>query len=180
MNNFDPIKDAHKKHVDKIRETREKLGYKDTYASWQMRHRHIAYCLLKGTPYKRVEKDCHVKPDWNIVQRYLCEYRNIMKKFMDEKLYVVVDETLSKSQQAVQAGHALAEYLLTHPHYKRGWLNGTLVYLKAGSFQLRTLRLLSNSWVGFYEPDLDNQLTAVAGLDKEGKSKSLLERLSLI
>ena len=34
---------------------------------------------------------------------------------------------LSKSQQAVQGGHAVAEYLLSGP--LTAWPNGTLVYL---------------------------------------------------
>ena len=43
------------------------------------------------------------------------------------KLYALVRKDLSPSQRAVQAGHAVAEWLLRGP--KTDWDNGTLIYL---------------------------------------------------
>lgn len=46
---------------------------------------------------------------------------------MKEKIYILVRKDLSRGQQAVQGGHAVAEYLLHGP--PTAWDNGTLVYL---------------------------------------------------
>jgi hypothetical protein len=46
---------------------------------------------------------------------------------MNRKLFVLTRKDLSKSQQAIQAGHAISEYLLRGP--VTFWDNGTLVYL---------------------------------------------------
>ena len=88
-----------------------------------------------------------------------------------EKLYVLVRKNLSKSQQAVQGGHAVAEYLL---HYRlSSWDNGTLIYLAAKDEEdLKSwgelFHLMYVDHVGFKEPDRNNELTAIAVLlDRE-------------
>ena len=79
------------------------------------------------------------------------------------KLYVCVRKDLTPSQRAVQAGHALAEYMLDSP----SWKNSTLIYLGVkGLNQLenlkRKLEYAEIKHYPFYEPDLDNQITAIA------------------
>jgi len=81
------------------------------------------------------------------------------------KLYVIVRKDLSISQQAVQAGHALAAYLLDGLFCR--WKNETLIYL--GVKGLRQLNNLKNKleffgvpYVEFHEPDLNNEVTAIA------------------
>ena len=78
------------------------------------------------------------------------------------KMYVLVRDDLSKSQQAVQAGHALAEYLIKKPDTQ--WSNGTLVYLKVrGEEELYVWKeRLKDLAVEFREPDKNNELTAIA------------------
>ena len=45
----------------------------------------------------------------------------------DLKLYILVRKDMSPEQQAVQAGHAVAQFVKSHP--ASGWTNGTLIYL---------------------------------------------------
>lgn len=83
------------------------------------------------------------------------------------KLYVVVRSDMSKSQQAVQAGHALAELLLKK---KIGWTNGTLVYL--GVKDEKTLKKLfkkvpTKNKKEFLEPFWDNSMTAFAAYGRD-------------
>ena len=82
-----------------------------------------------------------------------------------KKMYVLVRKDLSKSQQAVQGGHAVAEYLL-HVH-DDSWSNGTLVYLAIRNendlmFWEETLKHNSIDYAVFREPDIGNQLTAIS------------------
>ncbi len=82
-----------------------------------------------------------------------------------KKLYVIVRKDLSISQRAVQAGHAVAEFLLHGPFSR--WSNGTLIYLGVkGLNQLENIKFKFQrediSFVEFKEPDLNNETTAIA------------------
>lgn len=81
------------------------------------------------------------------------------------KLYVVIRKDLSISQQAVQAGHALAEFLL-HGH-RSSWNNGILVYLGVKdkdqlNLLMKKLDFEGTKYAKFIEPDIGNQITAIA------------------
>ena len=81
------------------------------------------------------------------------------------KLYVLVRKDLSRKQQSVQAGHAIAEYLLRVPLFD--WDNGTLIYLgvKDENELISWGDKLTDkkiNWIGFREPDINNQLTAIS------------------
>ena len=94
-----------------------------------------------------------------------------------KKLYVCVRKDLSHSQRAVQAGHALAEYMLNSSE----WKNSTLVYLGVkGLNQLenlkRKLEYAEIKHYPFYEPDLDNQMTALAS----DQSSTIFNKLNLL
>lgn len=83
------------------------------------------------------------------------------------KLYILVDQNLSPSQRAVQAAHAVAEYLLTHRDTE--WDNGTLVLLKVPDLE----PWLKHADAIFREPDLDNRITAIAAYDISEIAKGL-------
>lgn len=97
------------------------------------------------------------------------------------KLYVLIRSDLSKSQQAVQGGHALAEFLLFHKDSE--WKNGTLVYLKSSEWDLYNWIEIAikedANYVAFYEPDLNNEITALAILGT-GNVPKLLENYRLV
>lgn len=96
------------------------------------------------------------------------------------KLFVIVRKDLTPSQTAVQAGHAVAEYLL-HGRFVRRWENQTLIYLGVkGLTQLlnlkRKLDFQGIKYTEFCEPDMNNEVTAIAS-DVENK---LFERMNLL
>ena len=86
---------------------------------------------------------------------------------------------LSPSQMAVQAGHAVAEFLL-RGHFSR-WNNGTLIYLGVkGLRQLENLKYKLNLYdipfIEFREPDIGNETTAIA----TDQYSELFERINLL
>jgi len=95
------------------------------------------------------------------------------------KLYIITHKDLSISQRAVQAGHAVAEFCM-HGSFSR-WSNGTLIYLGVkGLAQLERLKfkleMRDIPFIVFREPDLGNQITAIAS-DVDCK---LFERIELL
>lgn len=88
---------------------------------------------------------------------------------MSKRLYVLVRKDLPESYRAVQAGHAVAAWLL----HDQSWKNETLVYLSVPNEVslyrwADKLDLKGINWVGFKEPDIGNQMTAMSVLN-DGK-----------
>ena len=72
-------------------------------------------------------------------------------------------------------GHAVAQWLLEHP--KQDWNNNYLIYLYADLDKWKVrLDLVNKDYSSFYEPDLDNQLTAIA-LQDDGR---MFKKLKLV
>ena len=95
------------------------------------------------------------------------------------KLYVLVRKDLSPGQQAVQSGHAVAEYLQQH---ETPWDNGILVYL--GVKNLLQLEKWENflkseevAYSKFYEPDIDQETSLSFVYDSERRD-SITNKLS--
>lgn len=80
------------------------------------------------------------------------------------RLYVLVRSDLPKNYQSVQAGHAVAQFMIDYPGC---WQNETLIYLRVkdedelGNWNQRFGEIGVNQ-SPFQEPDLDNEMTALA------------------
>ena len=95
------------------------------------------------------------------------------------KLYTLIRKDLPTSYQAVQAGHAVAEYLLKH---KTEWDNGTIIYLgikdeKELEKWEYLLGLKDIKYETFIEPDIGNQKTALTCITSDF---GIFKRLSLL
>jgi len=92
---------------------------------------------------------------------------SVMPDNRPDRLYVLVRKDLPPSYQAVQAGHAVAEWLLRVQPREKQWTNGTLIYLGVDDEndldywgdRLNRKRL---KWVKFREPDIGHETTAIA------------------
>lgn len=83
-------------------------------------------------------------------------------KQSSKKLYVLVNSKLDLAYQGVQAGHAVAQWLLDHP--QQTWNNHTLVYLACSNLPLWVLKLKRTGFgfSTFREPDIEDEMTAIA------------------
>ena len=146
------VRKLHHPHHDKYKGDGNILYLKDKF-----RHKHVAYCLARGRTLEQI--DSGVKLDMDRVNWTL----KTMNPESKEKLYVVVNETLTPSQQAVQSAHAVAEFMRKNPNTQ--WSNGYLILLKGQPAYGGNMRCYITSgceWAEFVEPDLNNIVTAYA------------------
>ena len=97
-------------------------------------------------------------------------------KMSTNRLYVIVRKDLTIEYNhtipSVQAGHAVTEFCL-HSLFAWKWLNKTLIYLQVRNLLelqgvLWDLQKKNLTWTEFHEPDMNNELTAIAvWMDKE-------------
>ena len=102
-----------------------------------------------------------------------------MKNYQINKLIVVTRKDLTPGYQIAQAGHALAQFMLDYPDQANQWNNNYLICLSVeNENQLKTLlekmRMHDIPVSYFLEPDLGNEMTAIAfqGSDKASKLTS--------
>jgi hypothetical protein len=136
------------------------------------RHKHVAYGLARGRTIEQIDSGRNL--DMDRVNWIL----KTMQPDSKEKLYVVVNDALSISQQAVQSAHAVAEFLKQNPHTT--WTNGHLILLKDKPGYDGDMRRYAYGceYAEFREPDLDNKVTAYAvfgpNVESAMKNKALL------
>jgi len=77
-----------------------------------------------------------------------------------KKLYVLIDQQYEPNYRAVQAGHAVAQYLLEEGE----WQNEFLIYVLSDDLQKDQLKLEKRGLkvIPFREPDVGNKVTAIA------------------
>lgn len=95
---------------------------------------------------------------------------------MSKKLFILTRRDFPIADQAVQSGHAVAQFLINHPYTE--WNNGTLIYLGVKDEETLKrwtykLHLWKAHYATFYEPDMNNELTSVASDYDESFFKNL-------
>lgn len=89
-----------------------------------------------------------------------------------QRLYVLIDNKLDSIYGCVQGGHVVAQWLLNHPN--QNWNNSYLIYVSADISKWKErLDILEIDYTEFREPDLNNQVTALAILNNDKVFKNL-------
>ena len=133
----------------------------------EFRHKHVAYSIARGRNIEQCDSQNRLNLDW---VKWILRSMNPESK---EKLYVVVNDKLHPSQQAVQAGHAVAEFLRKNPNTQ--WSNGHLIYLKEAPGHEGNMRAYwplkygFSQYAEFVEPDVGNKVTAYACFNPEAE-----------
>jgi len=83
------------------------------------------------------------------------------------RLYVLVRSDLTKSQQAVQSAHAVAQFMVENPLHE--WKNSYLIMLRSKNL---------HAWVPeadtvWREPDINNEITSLAFYEGGDRFKDL-------
>ena len=102
------------------------------------------------------------------------------------KLIVVTRKDLIPGSQAVQATHAAIEFIFEHPEIAHDWYKISKYIVQLSVNNQEELLELSDklSWKGilfseFREPDLDNELTAIA-LEPSEKARRVVSSMPLM
>lgn len=128
--------------------------------SRQFRHYHVAYCLLRGRTLEQIEHNSKTELNQYLIDSYKS---NIEKLENDPSLYVIVNPSgLTKQQGMVQAAHAVAQFLIDNQSHN--WKNGRLIILTCNTEQWHQF-LSDKNFIPFKEPDLNNNITAIATLN---------------
>lgn len=88
---------------------------------------------------------------------------------MSKKLFVIVDAFLDRSQQTVQACHAVGAFFQHCPQLAAEWGNQNIVIKKAKDME----PWLGDADAGFCEPYWNDKLTAVCAYREEGYAEEL-------
>lgn len=130
---------------------------------------YVAYYILKHKLIGEAMNEYLAKviKEWKSLETQgWCGYSKMYsgEKYFRER----VDSLIDAAYGCVQGGHAVAQWLLEHPNQE--WNNSYLIYLYADLDKWKVrLDLVNKDYSSFYEPDLGNQLTAIA-LQDDGRT----------
>lgn len=100
-------------------------------------------------------------------------------------MYVITRRDLIPGQQMLQAAHAAIEFQHEHPQISQNWNTNSkyLVFLSVENEEalyqyLEKIKFYDLKHTIFTEPDIDNQLTAIA-IEPSERTQKLVSRLPL-
>jgi hypothetical protein len=98
MKRSNPVKEELKKMAEKLRQIRidiaetqkkgEYAGYMQSeqrFLKFEFRHRHIAYCMLRGRSYEQIERKFREghEPDMNYVEKLQEQFKTLLEGYYE-------------------------------------------------------------------------------------------------